>query len=78
MDHQGTIYDDAIMDGACPCERVIEPEVTTKADVLELTKAYFTEEAAQRLMNQKGVGVGLCFYPSVLAFLYQKPRKNDS
>lgn len=53
VDHNDTIYDDAIMDGTCPCERVIEPGVTTKADVLELTKAYFTEEAAQRLMNQK-------------------------
>ena len=53
VDHNDTIYDDAIMDGTCPCERVIEPGVTTKADVLELTKAYFTEDAAQRLLNQK-------------------------
>ena len=53
VDHNDTIYEDAVMDGSWPCERVIAAGVSSKEDVLELTKAYFTEETAQMLLNYK-------------------------
>ncbi len=53
VDHEDTIFRDDIMDGEWPLERVIEEGVTTKADVMALTEAYFTADVVQQLMSSK-------------------------
>lgn len=53
VDHKDIIYDDAILDGSWPCERVTAENITSKEDVFNLTKRYFTEETAQNLMAYK-------------------------
>ena len=53
VDHSDVIYSEELFGGTWPYERVIEEGISTKADLLDLTKQYYTQEAAEQMMSQK-------------------------
>ena len=53
VDHNDVIYDDNVMEGTWPCERVIAEGVTSKEDVKSLTEEHFTPEETQALLATK-------------------------
>lgn len=53
VDHNDVIYDDNVMEGTWPCERVIAEGVTSKEDVKALTEEHFTPEETQALLATK-------------------------